>query len=159
MPLTPSHQCFPLSTVRPKKWDGPQVGFGPFGVAMLLVGALCFYQGHFGRTVLPKWPLWEYLFYSVFYGVTELERVCFRQARVARAMLPSDALFRAGAFTLPPLPPNPTSPHVAAPTSGLSPKHRDANGRHIAIQMMIMWSLFPLSSSRQMGWCAAMLWS
>ena len=34
-----------------------------FGVAMLPVGALCFYQAHFGRTVLPKWPQ---LFDSVF---------------------------------------------------------------------------------------------
>ena len=29
-----------------------------FGVAMLPVSALCFYQAHFGRAVLPKWPLW-----------------------------------------------------------------------------------------------------
>ena len=42
-----------------------------FGVAMLPVGALCFYQAHFGRTVLPKWPFWAHLFHSVFYSVSE----------------------------------------------------------------------------------------
>ena len=47
-----------------------EVGWTPkwgFGVAMLPVGALCLYQAHFGRTVLPKWPLWAHLFCSVFY--------------------------------------------------------------------------------------------
>ena len=72
-----------------------------FGVAMLPVGALCFYQARFGCTVLPKWPLWARLFSSVFYSVSELRRECFRKARVARAVLPPDALFRAGAFALP----------------------------------------------------------
>ena len=72
---------------------------------MLPVGASCFYQAHFGRTVLPKWPFWAHLFYSVFYHVSELRRACFRQARVARAMLPPGALFRAGAFALPPCAP------------------------------------------------------
>ena len=91
-----------------------------FGLAMLLVGALCFYQAHFGRTVLPKWPLWAHLFYPVFYSVSELRRACFRQARVARAVLPPGALFRAGAFALPPCaskshmrPP----PHLGVPIS------------------------------------------
>ena len=83
----------PRSGVTPK-WD--------FGVAMLPVGALCFYQAHFGRTVLLKWPFWAHLFFSVFYSVSELRRACFRQARVARAVLPPGALFRAGAFALPP---------------------------------------------------------
>ena len=64
-----------------------------FRVAMFPVGALCFYQAHFGRTVLPNWPLWPHLFYSVFYSVSELRRACFRQARVARAVLPPGALF------------------------------------------------------------------
>ena len=82
-----------------------------FGVAMLSVGALCFYQVHFGRTVLPKWPLWARLFYSVFYSASELRRACFRQARVARAVLPPSALFRAGAFAFPP----------CAPTSHMRP--------------------------------------
>ena len=66
---------------------------------------MCFYQAHFGRTVLPKWPFWAHLFYSVFYSVSELRRACFRQARVARAVLPPGALFRAGAFALPPCAP------------------------------------------------------
>ena len=85
------------------KWD--------FGVAMLPVGALCFYQAHFGRTVFPKWPFWAHLFYSVFYSVSELRRACFRQACVAQAVLPPGALFRAGAFALPP----------CAPKSHMSP--------------------------------------
>ena len=69
-----------------------------FRVAMLPVGALCFYQAHFGRTVLPKWPFWAHLFYPVFYSVSEFGRACFRQARVARAMLLPGALFHAGPF-------------------------------------------------------------
>ena len=73
-----------------------------FRVAMPPVGALCFYQVHFGRTVLPKRPLWVHLFYSVFYSVSELRRACFRQVRVAEVVLPPSALFRAGAFALPP---------------------------------------------------------
>ena len=71
-------------------WD-PRSGMFPkwgFGVAMLPVGALCFYQAHFGGggggTVLPKWPLWAHLFYSVFHSVSEFRRACFHQARVAR---------------------------------------------------------------------------
>ena len=66
----------------------PRSGMTPkwgFGVAMLLVGALlCFSQAHFGHTMLPKWPLWAHLFYSVFYSASELRRACFRQARVAQ---------------------------------------------------------------------------
>ena len=81
----------------PSKWG--------FGVSMLPVGALCFYQAHFGRTVLPKWPLWAHLFYAVFYSVSKLRRACFRQARVARAVLPPGALFCAGAFAFPPCAP------------------------------------------------------
>ena len=85
-----------------------------FRVAMRPVGALCFYQAHFGRTVLPKWPLWVYLFYSVFYSVSELRIACFRQAHVAGAVLPPGALFRTRAFALPPL--CPQFPHVPAST-------------------------------------------
>ena len=77
-----------------------------FGVAMLPVGVLCFYQAHFGRTVLPKWPLRAHLFYSVFYSVLELS---FRQVHVARAVLLPSALFRAGALRFLPVPPNPTT--------------------------------------------------
>ena len=40
-----------------------------------------------------------------FYSVSELRRACFRQARVARAVLPPGALFRAGAFAFPPCTP------------------------------------------------------
>ena len=90
---------------------------------MLPVGALCFYQAHFGRTVLPKWPLWAHLFYSVFYSVSEFGRACFRQARVAWAMLLPGALFRAGAFAFPPRAPK---SHFPLPHLGPS----DHRGKH-----------------------------
>ena len=62
-------------------------------------GRIVLHQAHFGRTVLPKWPL---LSYSVFsYSVSELRRACFRQARVAQAVLLQVTLFHAGAFALP----------------------------------------------------------
>ena len=77
-----------------------------FRAAMLPVGALCFYRARFGHTLLPKWPFWAHLFHSVFYNLSELRRACFRQVRVARAMLLPAALFRAGRFL--PVPPNPT---------------------------------------------------
>ena len=35
---------------------------------------VCFYQAHFGSAVLPKWPFWAHLFYSVFYSVSEFGR-------------------------------------------------------------------------------------
>ena len=85
------------SFVRPEKWDDSQVGFrgsnASGGCIVLLPGAFW---------VLPKWPLWAHLFYSVFHSVSELRRACFRQARVARAVLPPGAMLRAGAFALPP---------------------------------------------------------
>ena len=91
--------------VRPEKWDDSQVGFqgsNASGGRIVLP-----YQAHFGRTVLPKWPFWAHLFYPVFYSVSELRRAYFRQAHVARAVLPPGALFRAGAFAF--LPCAPTS--------------------------------------------------
>ena len=92
---------------------------------MLPVGALCFYQAHFGRTVLPKWPFWAHLFYPVFYSVSEFGRACFRQARVARAMLPPGALFRARAFAF--LPCAPKSHLHPLPHSGPSELRRSKN--------------------------------
>ena len=47
--------------------------------------------------------------------VSELRRACFCQARVAQAPLLPGALFHAGAFALPAVPPNPT---CAGPTFG-----------------------------------------
>ena len=76
-----------------------------FGVAMLPLVELFFYQVHYVCAVLPKWPLRAHLFYSVFYSVPELRRACFRQARVAGAVLLPGALFHAGAFALPPCAP------------------------------------------------------
>ena len=106
----------------------PRSGVTPkwgFGVAMLPVGALCFCQSHFGRTVLPKWPLWAHLFYTVFYSISELRRTCFRQARVARPVLPPGALFRATAFALPPSAPKPQLcplPHLGLSDQNEGPK-------------------------------------
>ena len=37
---------------RPERWDDSQVGFQG-------LGALCFCQAHFGRTMFPKWPFFE----------------------------------------------------------------------------------------------------
>ena len=94
-------------------WD-PGSGMTPkwgFGVAMLPVGALRFYQAHFGRTVLPKWPLWAHLFYSVFIvfqslgGHASARRLsrdpCFCQAHC----------FVQGPLRFLPVPPNPTCAH------------------------------------------------
>ena len=123
----PNHFVWEFSPVMFRSnilWD-PRSGMTPkwgFGVAMLAVGALCFYQVHFGRTVLPKWLLWAHLFYSVFYSVSELRRACIRQARVARAVLPPSILFRARAFSLPPCAPR---SHICPlPHLGVSGHHR-----------------------------------
>ena len=78
------------------------------GVAMLPVGALYFYQTHIGCTVLPQWPLWAHLFYSVFYRFQGLGG--HASACVAEAVLLPGTLFHAETFALPPYaPPNPTS--------------------------------------------------
>ena len=64
-----------------------------FGVAMLPVGALCFYQAHFGRTCFQNGHFGRIsstLYFTVFW-----------KARVARAVLPPGAVFRAGALALP----------------------------------------------------------
>ena len=99
-----------------------------FEVAMLPVGAACFYQADFGRTTLPKWLLWAHLFYSVFYSVLALTRACFRQARVAQAVLPPGAFFHAGAFALPPrVPKSHMCPH---PHLGLSENDTPAQGKN-----------------------------
>ena len=66
-----------------------------FGVAMLPVAALYFYQAHAGRTLLPKWPNGVHLFYSVFYSVSKLRRACFRQVRATQVVLLPGALFHA----------------------------------------------------------------
>ena len=79
-----------------------------FGVAMLPVGALCFYQAHFGRTVLPKWPLWRI-------SSTPYFTVSQSLAGHASARGVSHELLRAGAFALPPCP---QIPHAPAPTLG-----------------------------------------
>ena len=86
-----------------------------FRVAMLLVGALCFYQAHFGRTMLPKWPFWAHLFYSVFHSVSELGRACFRQAcrtssASAKRIVSCSGLCISSLY--------PQIPHAPAPTFG-----------------------------------------
>ena len=79
-----------------------------FGVAMLPVGALCFYQVHFGRTVLPKWPLWAHFFYSVFAVSPSLERACFRQACLTSRASARRIVLCSGVCIFFPVPPNPT---------------------------------------------------
>ena len=91
-------------------WDVSRVGSGHRKNSC---DTLCFYQTHVWRTVLPIWPIWAYHFYSIFYNVAELRKACFRQAHIARAVLPPSALLHAKPFALPPSgtlspPPNPT---------------------------------------------------
>ena len=79
-----------------------------FGVAMLPVGALCFYQAHFGRTVLPKWSFWAHrfsLYFTVFQSLRGhasarcvSHKTCFCQAHC----------FTQGLLRFLPAPPNPT---------------------------------------------------
>ena len=87
---------------RPEKWGHSQVGFRGSNASG---GRIVLLPAAFWAHVLPKWPLWAHLFYSVFYSVSELGRACFRQAHVARAVLPPNKMFRARAFALPPCAP------------------------------------------------------
>ena len=133
-------------------WD-PRSGRTPkwgFGVAMLPVGALCFYEAHFGCTVLPKWPFWVHLFYSIFYSASEFGRACFRQARVAWATLPPGALFRAGAFAF--LPWAPKSHLHPLPHFGPSDKwssRGDRKVRVIQLLPMVGQNLVPNSPEKK----------
>ena len=61
--------------MRLEKWDDSKVGFR--GSNSSGGGIVLFYQAHFGRTVLPRWPLWAHLFYSVVDSVSEIRRACF----------------------------------------------------------------------------------
>ena len=87
-----------------------------FGVALLPVGALCFYQahfrcfqdGHFGR-------ISSSVYFTVFQS---LGGGCFHQARVTQAVILPSASFHGRAFALPPcVPPN---PHAPTPTFRVS---------------------------------------
>ena len=78
-----------------------------FGVAMLPLGAWCFHQAHFGRTMLPKWPLWAHLFPCLLqcFSVSNFESLGGHASargacRTGRA-LPPGALLHAGACALP----------------------------------------------------------
>ena len=99
--------------MRSEKWGDPQVGFWGSNASG---GRIVLLPGAFWAHVLPKWPFWAHLFYSVFYSVSELTTACFRQARVAQTVLPPGALLHAGAFAIPPRAPK--SEHVPAPTFG-----------------------------------------
>ena len=68
-------------------------------------GRIVLLPGAFWTHMLPEWPRWAHLLYSVYYSVSDLRRGCFRQARVAQPVLLPSALFRAGAFALPPCAP------------------------------------------------------
>ena len=69
-----------------------------FGVAMLEVGALYFYQAYVGRTVPPTWPIRVHLFDSEFHMFSKFGKASVRQARVAQTMLRPGALFHAETF-------------------------------------------------------------
>ena len=86
---------------------------------MLPVGAFYFYQAHVGRTVLPRWPIWALLFYSVLHNVSELRRACFRQARVTQAVILPGALFHAEAFAISPCAAVPLNPTCACSHIGV----------------------------------------
>ena len=60
----------------------------------------CLYQAHVGRTVLPKWPLWAHLFYSVF-TVLQNSGGYMLPPHVAQAVLLPDAWSLAETFALP----------------------------------------------------------
>ena len=91
----------PLLIVRPEKWDHSQVGFrgshAPFCLIVLLLGARCLQNGHFGR-------ISSTLYFAVFQslalgGHASARRVLHEQC------LPPGALFHAGAFAFPPCSP------------------------------------------------------
>ena len=82
-----------------------------FRVAMLLVGALALPGAFWAYGASKMANLGASLLLCIFYSVSELRRACFRQARVAQAMLPPGALFHASAFALPPCVPKFTCPH------------------------------------------------
>ena len=103
----------------------------------------------FGRTVLPEWPFWAHLFYSVFYSVSELRRPCFRQARVARAVLPPGALFRAGAFALPPCAPK---SHMR-PLPHLGVSDRCTFTPAIGVEVHLPHAILPLRRAKARGGC------
>ena len=92
------------------RWD--------FGVAILLGGACTPTRRMLGAQCLPNGQFWAHLLDYVFYSVSELGRACFRQVRVAQAVLvlPPSAWFHAETFALPPCAPK--SPPVPAPIFG-----------------------------------------
>ena len=98
--------------MRPEKWGDSQVGFrrsnASGGRIVLLPGA--FWAHGASKMAILGAPL-----LLCIYSVSEFWRACFRQARVARAVLPPGALFRARAFALPP---RPQIPHAPTPTFG-----------------------------------------
>ena len=95
--------------MRPEKWGDSQVGFRGSNASG-------------GRIVLLPSTFWAHgaskiaiLGASLLLCI--LQRACFRQARVARAVLLPGALFRARAFALPPCSPKPHMrplPHLVA---------------------------------------------
>ena len=58
-----------------------------FRAAMLPMGALCFYQAHFGRTMLPKWPLWR---------ISSILYLTVLQSQIPRVPAPTYGAFREG---------------------------------------------------------------
>ena len=106
--------------------------------------------GAFWAHVLPKWPFWAHLLYSLFYTVSELRTACLRQARVAQAMLPPGALFHAGAFALPPRAPK--SHMCPLPHLGLSDWWCHRLSRHFLTIFAFFCTAQGLSKSVKKFW-------
>ena len=88
--------------VRPQKWEDSQVGFrgsNASGRRIVLLPGVFWAHGASKMAILGASLL------LCIHSVSEFGRACFRQARVAWAMLPQGALFRAGAFAFLPCAP------------------------------------------------------
>ena len=101
-----------------------------FGVAVLPVGALCFYHAHFGRTCFQNGHFGRIsstLYFTVFRSLGGHASA----RRVAQAVLPSGALFRAGDFTLHPCAPK--SHMCPLPHLGLSNLDSSVHGLRVTV--------------------------
>ena len=73
------------SVVRPKKWgDDSQVGFRGSNASG---GRIVLLPGAFRRTVLPKWPLWAHIFFTVFQSFVLPPSACRTSRSSARRIV------------------------------------------------------------------------
>ena len=66
-------------------------------------GRIVLLPGTFWAHVLPKWPLWAHLFYSIFYSVSELRRAWPGACRTSHAS--ARRIVSCGGLALPPCAP------------------------------------------------------